>query len=196
MNTDTLSKAFIFAAGVAIGAGVTWKILKDRYNKLMQEEVKSIREVFSDDESAEDEDIDISDVEEEIEKDFVNADYVKELTKAVSSIIKKESYSSYSSAGDNKKEEREVEEMDEPYVISPDDYDTNGYKTVTLWYHADGVLTDENHKPIKPKNIDKLIGRESLNHFGEYEDCSVYVRNDRLKTDYEILEDADNYYDN
>ena len=28
--------------------------------------------------------------------------------------------------------------------------------------------------------MDEIVGKESLNHFGEYEDDSVFVRNDRL----------------
>lgn len=43
--------------------------------------------------------------------------------------------------------------------------------------------------------IQQSIGFESLGHFGEYEDDSVFVRNDRLKTDYEILLDEENYSD-
>ena len=43
--------------------------------------------------------------------------------------------------------------------------------------------------------MDEIVGKESLNHFGEYEDDSVFVRNDRLKRDYEILLDQRNYSD-
>lgn len=39
----------------------------------------------------------------------------------------------------------------------------------------------------------KLLGGDSLEHFGEYEDDSVYVRNDAKKCDYEILLDQRNY---
>ena len=43
--------------------------------------------------------------------------------------------------------------------------------------------------------MDEIVGEESLNHFGEYEDDSVFVRSDRLKCDYEILLDQRNYSD-
>ena len=39
----------------------------------------------------------------------------------------------------------------------------------------------------------ETIGKDSLTHFGEYEDDSVFVRNDRLKADYEILMDQRTY---
>ena len=40
---------------------------------------------------------------------------------------------------------------------------------------------------------EKIVGFESLGHFGEYDDDAVYVRNDRLKCDYEILRDPRRY---
>ena len=52
-------------------------------------------------------------------------------------------------------------------------------------YYEDGVLADDWDEPIE--DIDKVVGKDSLTHFGEYEDDSVYVRNDRLKCEYEIL---------
>ena len=57
--------------------------------------------------------------------------------------------------------------------------------------YADGVLTDDWDHPIE--DVEGLVGVESLTHFGEYEEDSVYVRNDRYKTDYEILKDLRNF---
>ena len=85
-------------------------------------------------------------------------------------------------------------EKDKPYVISPDDFDEmDDYETETLMYYEDDVLTDDGGNIIT--DVEKLIGKDSLSHFGEYEDDSVFVRNDKLKTDYEILADGRNYYD-
>ena len=52
---------------------------------------------------------------------------------------------------------------------------------------------DEDDSPIV--DIEYLVGEDSLDHFGEYEDDSVFVRNDDLKTDFEILLDEASYYD-
>lgn len=51
----------------------------------------------------------------------------------------------------------------------------------TWWSEIDRCLTD--------------IGDDALGHFGEYEDDSVFVRNDEEQTDYEILLDGRNYHD-
>lgn len=37
----------IFAVGAAVGSAVTWKLVKDKYEKLAQEEIDSVKEVFS-----------------------------------------------------------------------------------------------------------------------------------------------------
>ena len=52
-------------------------------------------------------------------------------------------------------------------------------------YHVIDLRTDRLCDVIE--DIDRVVGKDSLTHFGEYEDDSVYVRNDRLKCEYEIL---------
>ncbi len=75
-----------------------------------------------------------------------------------------------------------------PYVISPDDFGSvDGYEQISLTYYADGVLTDEDDAVID--NVDEVVGEDSLTSFGAFEDDSVFVRNDILKADYEILLD-------
>ena len=44
---DTLSKIVIFAVGAGIGSAVTWKLLKAKYEQIAQEEIDSVKEVFS-----------------------------------------------------------------------------------------------------------------------------------------------------
>ena len=82
--------------------------------------------------------------------------------------------------------------MEKPYVISPEEYgERDDYDLYSYTYYADKVLADEYNEPIE--DVDSIIGLESLKHFGEYGDDSVYVRNDELKADYEILLDDEKY---
>ena len=67
------------------------------------------------------------------------------------------------------------------------------YERISLTYYADQVLVDENDEMIE--DVEEMVGFESLNHFGEYEDDSVFVRNDAKKCDYEILLDQKLYSD-
>ena len=81
-----------------------------------------------------------------------------------------------------------------PYVIPPDEFDElDGYEVISLTYYADGVLTDDYNEPVE--DVENTVGSDSLTHFGEYEDDSVFVRNDNLKVDYEILADMRKYSD-
>ena len=81
-----------------------------------------------------------------------------------------------------------------PYVIPPEEYgEIDGYDKESLtYYDGDGVLayyaTDE-----MVEDVEGLVGADSLGHFGEYEEDSVFVRNDALKTDFEILLDTSKY---
>jgi hypothetical protein len=91
-------------------------------------------------------------------------------------------------------EEKEMDDTREPYVIMPDQFSEYAdYDTISLTYYADGVLADDMDDVIE--DIDEVVGEDSLNHFGEFEDDSVYVRNDERKCDYEILRDNRNYAD-
>lgn len=131
--------------------------------------------------------------EEEFEED-IEEEEEEELTPAgklydgdvirYSKILKKESY---------KEEEEEDDDMNKPYVIPPEEFDDNDYETESLTLYADGVLVNVYGNPIE--DVDRLVGKESLTHFGEYEDDSVFVRNDELKTDFEILLDTRRYHD-
>ena len=77
------------------------------------------------------------------------------------------------------------------YVISPDEFAIlDDYKIVGLTYFSDKKLVDDSGNIV---DIDDTVGLGSLSRFGEYADDAVYVRNDILKTDYEILLDAREY---
>lgn len=167
-----MSKLGIMAAftiGAALGSVISWKILKTKYEQIADEEIESVKEAFANRQK------------EENHKENEN---LKEEIEEYKSKINNNDY-------DTVKEEKD---MSKPYVISPNDYgELDGYELVSLTYYADGVLTDELNNVIDEEEVDELVGKESLNTFGEYEDDSVFVRNDDLLTDYEILYDQRNY---
>ena len=80
----------------------------------------------------------------------------------------------------------------EPYIISPDEFQEDmGYTAITFYYFADGVLTDENQEIVD--DVENSVGRDFADHFGDYEDDCVHVRNERLMCEYEILLDQRTY---
>ena len=77
-------------------------------------------------------------------------------------------------------------------VISPRELNDSDYETITLKYYDDDILTDDRDEIIDdPVGI---VGDDFKKHFGEYEDDCVYVRNDNLDVDYEILLQGVPYY--
>lgn len=178
----TLSNLFIFTAGAAIGSAVTWKLVKDKYARLAQEEVEAVREVYMkhDDGSVE---------------PVVDDGPAVVIPESVPEFTEQERVD-YANIANNYTTEKGVPKpVSRPYVISPDEFDENGYQTVSLTYYADGVVEDDFYDVLDDEEIEEKVGRDSLNHFGEYEEDSVFVRNDELETDYEILRDSRRYAD-
>ena len=85
-------------------------------------------------------------------------------------------------------DEKGAASNDEPYIISPDDFMASSYESSTLLYYADGVLADSDNNVIS--SYIGLIGPKALNSFGQYQEDTVFVRNDKLKTDFEIILDT------
>lgn len=190
-NKITGFMMFIF--GAAVGSVVTWQYTKKKYEQIAQEEIDSVKETFSklkevknkDNES--DENNNVRTIVERAKDKPSIVEYAAKL--------RKQGYINYSNT-DSLFEEEVDENMinDKPYVISPDEFgEFDDYDTISLTYYADQVLVDEDDELVE--DIEETVGFESLNAFGEYEDDSVFVRNDRLKCDYEILLDQRKYSD-
>ena len=44
---NKVTEVAMFAAGAAIGALVTWKLVKNKYERIAQEEINSVKETFA-----------------------------------------------------------------------------------------------------------------------------------------------------
>lgn len=177
-----------FVTGAAIGSVVTWKLIEKKYKDLADEEIESVIETFKNRKPR----ITKDNVKETVEK-VINK--YKEPKETVEDIVTAEGYSI--------ENEEEIDEDDEsnytvnvdnvievvtPYVITPEQFgEYNEYGTKTLTYYADNVLTDEIDNPITSDEMITMIGPDALDHFGEYEDDSVYIRDEINEMDYEIL---------
>ena len=177
---NTLSNLVIFAAGAAIGSLVTWRILKPYYENIVQEEIESVKEVFST-RAAESTDEDMEDASGPNPEPIDIREYA--------ATIQDNRYTNYS-------DKKEVQDnVRKPYVVTPEEFgEREGYEVTTLIYYAgDGVLTDDMNHPIE--DVENTVGQDFHTHYGEYEDDSVFVRNEESGTDYEILLDPRSYSD-
>lgn len=191
MNS-TLSNTLMFIAGAAAGSAVAWKILKTKYERIAQEEIDSVKATFSKRYGKPEDETDVEEVEVVKEEPHVpDAATVRDYA----AVLAKNGYTDYANTVVvEKKEITAVAEEDGPYVISPEEFGSrDDYETVSLTYYSDGVVADD--MDYRVDDLDSIVGIESLTRFGEYEDDSVFVRNDELKTDYEILLDTRRYAD-
>ena len=190
MNT-TMSNAVAFTIGVATGASVTYILIKNHFKKIADDEIDTMREYFqnkrAEEANALEEEPDEAEVKEARDEHQEDKPNIREYA----SLIKKENYTNYSDTTADKK--KEVDDVEKPYVITPEEFGELDYSTISLTYYSDGVLTYESDELVE--DVDDIVGADFAEHFGEYEDDSVFIRNDRMKTDFEILVDKRNYSD-
>ena len=187
----------IFGAGVIAGAFVAARAVKEKYQQEAEEEIAEMREYYRElkkestkVETAEDDTKEES--KEEPKDDFKPIEELEEAKE----IIKDKGYINYTHYNDTDiKENNKEEQVDENeiYIIDPEEYggENGEYDTASLTYFKDGVLADEVDE-IVPYNI--IGGEENLQPFKDHPDCNaVYVRDDNIMVDYEILRDPYQY---
>lgn len=163
----------MFATGAVVGSIITWKVVKTKYERIANEEIESVKAVYSKkDQVVQNEDK--TDVDEK-PSIYEVKDYLE--------TIKKNGYHK-----EENKEEGDPDMNDSPYVISPEEFgNRDDHTCVSLSYYADGVLADYWDTVV----IDPIeeVGPDIASHFGEHEKDTVFVRNEKLKVDYEICRD-------
>ena len=173
--------------GIGIGAVGTYfavnKKLKDKYEKERDEEVSELKDLYLSKCRKQDE---IKKLTEEKEKmmGVINANGYSRVD-VNTPVVEEEPEDNEEPDMDG---EAPVEYPDEPYVITPNQFvhEKRYYDKVTLlYYEGDGTLVSETDDYVE--DINSAIGEESLSHFGEWEQDAVYVRNDKLSIDYEVI---------
>lgn len=191
------------AVGAGIGSAAAWYFTKCKYEAKIDEEIASTKESlekyyaskYSDknkDNSNKTEEEPIKNAAEyEFRHAKKNVNYDQMISEYVDKVL-----SHGESIADDKDEEEDDEDMtpinspdvlnEYPYAIPPEDFgDYVDYEPTTLYYYADGVLADEDDNVVEDPVA--MVGDDFMDHYGEYEDDCVYVRNDRYRRDYEIL---------
>ena len=181
----------IFVSGIVVGAGASYLILKNKNEEEINEAYREAREYRKnrDEVAKEDRLVNYSDESEEDEP-----------IDEVEQIINDNRYSSIADRS-NKKTSSNI-----PFVISPEEFGMDDdievdtlyyYKATTDGANLDDIIVDENNEEIE--DVEELLGMsvsDIINHYGEYEEDSVYIRNPKLNTDYEILREIAYYEPN
>lgn len=215
---NTFKMLIGFCVGGVIGGGITYFLLKKKFDARIDAEVQSVKELYSNKEKEQKKSecatnsADIkntgaeaaNNAEKSVENNFKAT---KKATQAQDKKLPVDYVNFYSNSkqGDSSvKENGNVQKVAAttekkppkksiPVVISPDEFESEkDYITIYLTYYADGVLADEMDNPVK---IDSTIGKDALKHFGEYEDDLLHVRSDKGKIYYEVAKDNRKYSD-
>ena len=199
--------ALIFLGGAVIGSALTYLIVKDKYEKIIDEEIQSVKKEYA------------KSYEAKKTVEALNETKTKILENVMSkaSMVGVGLYEKQTEAPVNynvfSKPRPEIEEdagneeeipdyaghptegiAGVPYTISPELFvnDKKRFDKITLeYYEGNDMLIEEMSN--EPVDIDESIGRDSLRMFGEFERDLVYVRNERLETDYEVFHHSGSY---
>ena len=190
MMRDTV----IFVAGAVIGGVAAYFYAKRKYEAICEEEIESMKEFYMEPHAAPE-----KKEEEKVTQKYRISDEINrakanyaQLTQdymeapdpddvAASEMVN----NPYPFMADDSPREGIAEA---PYVIAGEQFvnEKRNFDKITLMYYAgNGVLVDQTE--TVQQDIDEVIGRESLNHFGESEEDTLYVRNENLNCDYEVL---------
>ena len=190
-----------FLVGIVIGSVLTYHGLKNKVEAEIDEEVNKVKEFYKDQ------------LEKQQAEYFEKEEYLKSKAavaedkgSVVSKII---NLNNVEKSEEKQNEETEDEDgfeettgafeiledniivQDKPFVIEEDRVgEYISYDLISLIYFSDGVLTDDWEVPVE--NPDETVGKEYVEYFETGEDV-VYVRNDKLKCDFEITRDLRTY---
>jgi hypothetical protein len=171
-----------FFVGGAVGFLAARQYFSDKYQKISDEEIASVKEYYA-------------------KKNPNQRPIAPQQTPVARPNLTptpgaKINYNTFSSPAEGQEiiSQKPTVTQKEPYVIPPEDFgEVEGYEQISLTYYRDLVLADDDDVVMSDPDIKKTIGEKSLSCFGQYEEDSVFVRNDVLKCDYEILLDQRDY---
>ena len=188
-----IKSLLIFSFGAVTGGAASYLYWKNYYERWAQNEINTMRDYFNAQEDTTQEDIPeeepaVKDTETRVnnmpESDITKENMIPEMMEYAKKITSM-GYTNYS----NKKQGGE-DMKEKPYIIPPEDFgELYDYDCITLTFEANGTLTDEMGGVVD--YFEEIVGSDFAAHFGEYEDDVVYIRNDRLRCDYEILKTID-----
>lgn len=206
MSMKDLIYVAVFAAGAAIGSAVTWKYVKDKYERIMQEDFEQRRYDGNKNDSKESYDIPKNEPTEENTEEVERkeglgislSDYNSLASNYKGDNPQKTNYTAYTRKekqypylAEKDKQRLEANNVDIESIesILPDEYgEYMSYEQITLVLYADGVMADEDDNIIT--DPEELLGDDYEDHFGENDDPDTcYFRNHKIKAEYEVIKD-------
>ena len=190
-----MKKGFIFLGGLITGAVMTYFAMKNKCEEYIQNEIKEVKD-------------ELHNRHNDDENDVIDVDKTEEVndTEEVKDTENVENHQEYNElineyAPENEVEINEIKRENDPrfaHIVTPEDFGSiEGYDYDSLYWHPNNVVTNNTDTEIIDSDeLYNLVGMswsEIKSHFGEYEDDTVFVRNNDLKCDYEILRTIEDF---
>ena len=188
------TNVLVLIGGVAIGATSTYFYMKDKCDKMVEEETYNIKKYYEEKYASEADKIEEKEevkgkVDISEEGDITFTPNKKEEEPNYEEIIQKLNYNEFSTrTANNQKAKR-------PYIISQEEYnEDNGYiKKLISFFEDDEVCMDNETKEVLD-NVAKDIGQDCIEQIN-MDGNEIFVRNEMLGIDYDILSETGSYED-
>lgn len=210
----TRENGIFLVSGLLIGGGVTFltmhKVVEAKYAKIANDEIESVKRRYAVIRKVEtDWDIDVEDEAaekpptevEEYQQVITELDYSSDDGEVRTTIVETPDVTVEETEVTvrNIFKEKPVTSLGErktPYPLTDEEYaaDEAGFEHITLRYFVGDTTLVDDQEEIIP-DVDRVVGIENLEHFGEFSgDPNVlYIRNERLQTDFEVIIDEGEY---
>jgi len=197
---NMVERLSIFAAGAVVGVLAAKTYFSTKYKQQAEEEIRQMRDYIQKKEAQikaeveEKEETSSPDNFASLAKDEeAKSAYFKYATTTPITDISKEDFEEMKErlAGS----EHPEEEHDEPYILTVEEFEDGkpGYDSIGLsYYRGDDSLVDDAEELV---DVDETVGEENLDAFRRSDADSIYIRNDRIGVDYEIIAIDGNFYD-
>lgn len=200
-----LNNIMIFVSGAVVGSTITYIVAKKVIRKKADEEIRSVRAAFVDvtlqkekeakeaeealkeysGASNTDDSVAVKIPTDQNEKEPIYTAEDRQKSSEEGGVIRSTlTDEDWKKITNNKK--HLIPKEGEPYVITPDEFgQKDGYDTESMTYYLDGVLVRDMTGEVV-RHLDEVVGRDNLNHFGEFEPEMLYIRDPVEQCDYDI----------
>lgn len=206
----TLGKSIaLVVGGMLIGGGTATLILKKHYQRILEEEIASVKAAYkSETKTLKKQNIELLDVVTQPKSKDKPLSENELLNISASKLISDQGYDGgvieeeaprfkmYDRTTDNFNPADEERSEEEPYVISLAEFsnDEEDFDKITIrYFEKDRTLVEELRSEALPL---ESVGEANLLRFGigSQDESIVYVRNEKLKIDFEVVLDEEGSY--
>ena len=187
-----MREVLIFVSGVTIGGFLGYKIIEKKYNDKLETEVNRRIDEYVLNNKKEERHTEPMKIKKENIADKINYNNVtKNYISSEDNVEKEET----KEEDDGKEDEPEVNDYisddssRDPYEITEEEYDdtSNEFEKESLYYYRGNyTLVDDSDNVVDTEDADILLGSDWLDLMMN-ENGIIYIRNEKVKTDYEIV---------